>query len=490
MATATPNREAAARYDGNRGYFRRPDGLRRVRRWLCALAAAGVVGWLGFEVARPSRAAAYHTHGEVAGPHAPWADDCAACHRGHAPAEFLADPVSALRVRGRWRDLTCEKCHAGPAHHSNVADGGAFHDRCSNCHHDHNGRDHSLVRLSDRHCIGCHADLRTAGGHPSHDYATTTTDFATNHPEFRPLATPPARGLKFSHALHMTPGLRYTADEKRPFTVGRAKAEFPDAAARYGAGQPDDALVTLNCSSCHQPDGGQGGGAYYQPVNFDLHCKACHPLREPALGFEVPHRKQPDQLREVLAGEHARRLAEGRPGALDVPVGPGGRLDLRVAEVARTLRDDADRRARDGLSLLLQGLSRPGAAADPVPSGFACGKCHYAGESAGLREDVSIAPIPDRSIWFTHAKFDHRPHRGMTCAACHPGTDGAFAPGGRVNEREPALILGAESCRACHAPTTYTAKLPGGDVPALGVRHGCTDCHRYHGGDHPRGRGR
>ena len=42
-----------------------------------------------------------------------------------------------------------------------------------------------------------------------------------------------------------------------------------------------------------------------QPINFDAHCKACHPLNvdagTPELGIvkypPLPHRKQPDELR-------------------------------------------------------------------------------------------------------------------------------------------------------------------------------------------------
>ena len=49
---------------------------------------------------------------------------------------------------------------------------------------------------------------------------------------------------------------------------------------------------------------------------------------------------------------------------------------------------------------------------------------------------------------------------------------------------EPVQILGAESCRACHSPLSTKVKLPDdSQVSGGGVRHNCTDCHRYHHGE-------
>lgn len=539
-----PNRDAADLFDGNRNYFRRADGLRWWRRLGCVLAALGVAGWVAYELARPSRAAAFHTHGEVAGPHAPWANDCAACHVGYTAADFLADPGSALDARGRWRNVTCVGCHAGPAyrpggpgHHRNVADADrGFHDACANCHHDHQGADHSLVRLTDDHCTRCHGNLsahrRPGAGPDLPPGVLAITDFATNHPDFRPLAMDPKdRRLRFSHALHMTPGQAYSPGGKEAMTVGKLRELTGDAAERFvRPGQADGDLVELKCASCHQLDAGQpggdkdpdrapfaeltaalgglprkalqpdrAGGALYLPVTFEAHCKACHPLRDPTAGFAVPHRLQPANLERLLRGEHQRRLTAEAP-----PAGPGvvrlpGRFDPRPPRPTPSVRAEADRRAGRGLELFLKGMTAIEAApppgpdeyrtppAPPPPRGYACGKCHVtAGGPA-----ATIAEVPDRTVWLPKATFDHQPHNNLACAACHPGTGAAFAPPGEfVTERERVLIANADTCRACHAPTTYTPQLAGWDRPALGVRHACTDCHRYHDGDHPlRGRG-
>ncbi|WP_171469318.1 cytochrome c3 family protein [Frigoriglobus tundricola] len=102
-----------------------------------------------------------------------------------------------------------------------------------------------------------------------------------------------------------------------------------------------------------------------------------------------------------------------------------------------------------------------------------------------------IEPVPDRTVWFTHAKFNHSAHRGTTCATCHPGTGAATIAPADANKPEPTQILGVESCRACHSPAGTKVTLPDGSkVAGGGVRAACTDCHRYHHNDTPlQGRG-
>jgi hypothetical protein len=154
----SPSRDRSDRFTGFRGYVRVPDAYARAKS--VALLSVGVLLglWLVVEAAHP-RAGAFHTHGELANPHAAWDQDCAACHRSQGIGDFSLTNV--LNARDRWHDLTCTKCHAGPAHHATAADT-AFHDRCSNCHHDHAGRTASLTDISDEHCVRCHQNLPAA----------------------------------------------------------------------------------------------------------------------------------------------------------------------------------------------------------------------------------------------------------------------------------------------------------------------------------------
>jgi hypothetical protein len=425
-------------------------------------------------------------------------------------------------TRARWHDFTCEKCHTGAAHHASAtAEAKEFHNRCSNCHHDHNGRDHSLVRIADDHCTRCHTDLgkwhdssRSLAGTP---YQNKVTSFVTDHPTFRSLEKSPPRTLKFSHAVHMSPGQAYSPGGKEAMTVEKLRSlngPSGDAVvARYAAGAAaNDAKIQLDCGSCHKLDPGRGTadfeklkpaldglgeptrsvlpqrpeGAYFLPVNFDEHCRSCHPLSAPeglSAGkviprFDVSHRRQPaDLLGELKAGYLRGMIATGHP-ALASPPEPGGRLDTPPAAGSRTLAEETERLTRAAVQELFS--------TDAV-----CTKCHSVTAPATDNWVPRIFPVPDRTVWFTHAKFDHAAHRGATCAACHPGTSGAAVSSAEAAKPEPVQILGLESCRACHSPLSTSVTLEDGSkVPGGGVRHNCTDCHRYHHGDQPmQGRG-
>lgn len=501
-------KELAARHD--RGYLNQPGGPTRNRTVLAVAACVGVGAWAVAEVAAPARTAPAHTHGTLANPHAAWDSDCAACHKPHS---LSADGLtSVLNVEGRWHDLSCERCHTGPAHHAAVTDKGkAFHARCSNCHHDHGGRGNSLVRIADRHCTECHADLAENHASKAPAAAASVTSFAANHPEFRPLTEAPKRSLKFSHPLHMTPGQVRSPGDKAALTVdGLRKLGGPDAVNRFAPGQPADAPVALDCRSCHQLDPGRGQGrddghqfdqlkaaldrngepvrsvlsargegAYFLPVNFEAHCRSCHPLRAPegkkddkawVNGFDIPHRRQPDQLLKDLKGGYLRELIQADHPALKLPAGPGGRLDPRP-EVTNTLRQDVDRLAANVERFVL------------FNDQTGCAECHVVSKGKPIE-------VEDRTVWFRKAYFNHAAHRFAACADCHPGTEGKYVAPRTLDQA--ALIDGAESCRQCHAPagTKVVRKADGREFVGGGVRHGCTDCHRYHNGDHAlQGRG-
>ncbi|AWM39759.1 hypothetical protein GobsT_18790 [Gemmata obscuriglobus] len=519
----SPSRDLSDRYIGRRGYFRSPDVFRRARRALTAIALIGAGVWAAVDVAKPAQRVQYaHSHGQLADVHAAFDNNCEACHKAH---KVSLNPLDAFRARDRWHDLTCEKCHAGPPHHaSSNKEAQAFHDRCSNCHHDHNGRLNSLVRLADKDCNWCHAELNryhdadrsltAARGEPP--YANKVTNFVTDHPEFRSLdITKSPRTLTFSHAVHMSPGQAYSADGKEAMTVARLR-ELGGAAAvaRFAPGQPDSAKVQLACASCHALDAGAGSpeldkvkatltkgapadalfppraeGAYFLPVNFEAHCRSCHPLAAPEAvaesggkkfavpRFELAHRKQPADLAAELKAGYLKGLSDGGHPALARPPELGGKLDPQQPLAPPTLGHTAERLTAD-------------AEANLFGSRGSCAKCHTVTAGAGGAR-TKIAAVPDRTVWLRHATFNHASHRGATCATCHPGTAAAYVSPVEANKPEPVQILGLNTCRACHAPVGTVVKLPDGtDVAGGGARHNCTDCHRYHNGDNPlQGRG-
>jgi hypothetical protein len=510
------SRDLADRYAGNRGYFRHPDAIRRAKVWLALVALGLSTGWALLDATDPPRAAYSHSHGPLADPHAPWDSNCAACHK--AQSFDITSPFSIFRARDRWHALTCEKCHAGPPHHAAVTGAGdAFHNQCANCHHDHNGRTNSLTRIGDSHCTNCHADLAKnhAGGVSEFESKITAFD---KHPEFGPLrAFPPGvpgpRGLKFSHSLHMTPGLVYGRGGT-PLTPAAMQKRFGEDPARYRTpNQADDAPVQMTCAMCHQLDAGRppttgpsdglkafdlvsrgmkdqplnsllpprAEGAYYLPVNFDAHCKACHPINSPAdrsgdtpiTAFQLPHRKQTPELKQLMSAEYARQLTFG-----GVPVDK--------------IRGETDRLTTSTMKLLFTGLTPRDKLRDRDPAplatgGYACGKCHVAGEKPPNDDYPTIGPAETRVVWFRHAKFNHASHRTTACGECHPGTESRTLEGGETDwtDFEPIRIRGVKSCQQCHSPAGRQVELSDGEVVSGGgVRHNCTDCHRYHNGDH------
>ena len=507
----SPSRDLVDRFTGNRDYFHRADGLRRWKNAV-ALAALGLtLGWLIVEFAMPSSARSAHSHGELANPHAAFDANCQACHQSHSPGDFFSNPTSVFGTHDRWHDLTCTKCHAGPEHHKDVKQAMKDESKCSDCHHDHQGRDRSLVRIDDSHCTKCHKDLPNAHERGSPKFEKVITGFVKDHPEFKAVqAKEVERGLKFSHALHMTPGLVYDPNDQHKWTPEKFGERFgSDAKWRFAADASNS--VQLRCGDCHQLDAGQGNpnfdlltktirgasrqailparaeGAYYLPVNFDVHCKVCHPNRTPTAvsgntmvkEFFVPHRRQPSALKDLLRGEYAARLAAVGNPLLAALVGPSGRLDPHDPTAPATYHAELDRLTNAAIQTLTQNLAP---SSEHAPGGFACGKCHF---STGLGK-TEVAAVPNKAIWFEHAKFNHVSHRGLTCASCHAGAEGAFSPGGTVNEREPVLIAGVKTCQACHAPAGAKVELPNNQTAsAAGVRHSCTDCHRYHNGDRP-----
>lgn len=481
----SPSRDVVDRFTGNRGYFHRADPLRRWKNNVAIGAVFLVLGWLFVEFAMGERAANAHTHGELANPHAAFDSNCQACHKEHSTGDFLSNPLSLFRTEDRWHDLTCTKCHAGPAHHGSAQDK-SFHDRCSNCHHDHNGRVFSLVKMDDSHCVNCHADLPMANQKAVSPFASAITGFSKDHPDFQSLKI--ERGLKFSHGLHMTPGLVYSANDQHKLTPEALEKKYPATKDRYPSAE---GLVQLQCVSCHQLDSGRtppddvaglrefekklellpgasrnsilpprAGGAYYLPVNFDLHCKSCHPLKTMTAASNgvvieelfVPHRRQTEALRPLLRGLFATHLTAKKHPLLAMPVGPDGRLDPAANKELALFGAELNKLTENALGAV----------------SATCTKCH---DSAATGK-ADVRPLPDKSVWLEHATFNHVSHRGLTCASCHPGTEASFT----LNEREPPLIAGVKSCQTCHAPTSE-----GG----AGVRHSCVDCHRYHNGDRP-----
>jgi len=505
------SRDRSDPFVGRRAYFRRATGLAWGKGFLSVVACLCAAGWAVYDATAVPANPIAHTHGPLADPHAAWDNDCAACHRSFGAGDFGSDPLAAFDARSRWQSFSCEKCHAGPKHQANMnATAAEWHERCNNCHRDHTGRMNNLKRLPDSNCVHCHAELRKFASGESKT-TPAITNFAKNHPVFQSLtAFDPAvdRKLKFSHSLHATAGIVYAANSKGPKKLSDLPPEDQDRYRKYA--NADSGILTLDCKSCHQLDSeiaGKGAapsdkspraeGANYLPVRFEQHCQSCHPLvtrvmaseRELIPHFSVPHRMKLNDRDEFIRGQIARELTNlDRIPSRSHTAGPGGRTDDTPdrASTSKSFRDEVQRLTEiAGRDLFREPPSTPGTA-DLVQG---CFKCHV---STG-KPDRSISPIPNKTVWLTKAKFNHASHRSADCTLCHKMPDAKFDEEGQrwYEERESVLIEGLDNCKMCHSPAkTRVANPDGSIVSAGGVRHGCTDCHSYHNGDHPlQGRG-
>lgn len=474
MPGPSQNRLRAAPFRDDRHYFRRPTRLSAWKVRLAVLALVVVGGWTAVAAMRRDPLYAACTHGGLAGVHAPWATQCDVCH---VPFESMGTMSAAVfATKDRWHTFRCEACHAGPpeepkeyAPHydrSVRADigGDPLARNCSSCHHDHRGADFHLTRVADSDCTGCHQDLRplyrTAGPGPTRRPHPTITAFAADHPEFGVKTDPPRRGLKFNHALHLARGLtepKNLGNAKAAFTLGKVDPAHTDQYRRF-AGDSPAAAIRLDCSACHEP---AGGG--YKPVTFQQHCRGCHaqeipPLSSPAgvttKGYTVPHGRPLPETKRFVRAELLHQIEEQKNLLLGTPIPASDRLDSPRLPVPRTLATEAEalaHRASDRLT---------------------CQKCHTVSNG-------EVRPTALRSVWLLGARFDHGAHRTATCSVCHVMWERisfdryTYTPS---RPDEPVNIPGIETCRQCHAPPSL---LVNGRL-ALGARHDCVLCHRYH----------
>lgn len=177
-------KEIAGRIDPT--YHRHVHPLRRTRTLLSAAACAIGLFWvvLGGD--------GLHANGAVASAHAPFQDNCAACHAG----DFDAVP-----------DPLCTACHAAADHHESKAAGPS----CASCHRDHRGRD-GLRVVSDAHCNTCHGEHRDIVGFSSH------VEFAVQ---------PADQHLRFNHKKHLDPKLQEGPLDCASCHVARGRGHQP-----------------------------------------------------------------------------------------------------------------------------------------------------------------------------------------------------------------------------------------------------------------------
>ena len=463
-------------------YFRRPRGLRRaytpVLIGVLLLTAAAAGAAVACVRLKPAGARAAFQAAPVSTPHALFADRCEVCHvEDHAfhTAFRLWPAAGASSVS----DSACLQCHDAGIHNAQQT---AFADQeagkstgCTQCHHEHRG-DAALVRLPDATCTRCHADLQTLDGR--HRYHANVTRFEADHSSFGEwrkdsggLSDPGT--IRFSHAAHLT------LDAKLREVLPERASPWLDA-NRKQAGL----LTEQGCAYCHKTD---TQGRTMQPIRYQDHCAACHPLLPTLDGdaaaagvartfSETPlHHPGPGETAAAVRGELLDRFSrlalfpmaplpadeEVRPFFLNRPIPPlDDRQRRTVAGVVHAERslfgaDAKDLRPLPGFEERVDFDVKAG-----------CAFCH---EEAGRSKDglplYQPSQLPDR--WFPNARFDHQAHRMMKCADCHAA--------GQSKQSSDVLMPVIDECKKCHNTTEGRA------------RSDCLECHAYHdhGGDRP-----
>ncbi len=492
-------------------YYRGSDGLSRWRGRLCLLVILAAAGWLGLEAIasrdratwgrsfEPSRLA---SKGPLAQAHAMWDSTCQACHLPFTPINH-SRWAPAIGTGSHASDDRCRTCHAAPIHHQSERPDQV--PACAECHRDHRGREASLLAMDDSACTRCHGDLsqHRGPGAGTLSVAASVSRFDTaHHPEFTTTPVDRAkspRRVKFNHARHLGAGLTLETGGT-PFSFAQLA---PQDRARYGWApvQTLDLPVRLDCAACHQLDGADqvGGdaerianrtparspGASMLPVVYDFHCAACHPLPFDANvpHEQVPHGLAPAELDGKLRQFYAAQVVRADPAALRQFVPPRPLPDQSAGSRAQRFEDAIEAKVLTAAKLLF------GSAVDEatrrqqnLPLGRGgCVECHNLKPNAGplisARDlaSLEIEPVLMTPVWLESAVFNHTAHRALDCAACHAGVSSSRANGDRP------LLPGIGVCASCHSAVSsrQTGQLAGASAA-------CTECHRYHNGDHPR----
>jgi hypothetical protein len=479
-------------------FHRRGNRFRRVT-WLTGLAVAVICsGWIAWAMSRDQQT--IYAAGPVASPHRFIEHDCKQCHTTWGLGQRLIAWDDTIRS---VENEACVKCHAGPVHHANQV---PAHEKlsCALCHHEHGGHDVKLVDVADQQCVTCHVDLQSPrgamssfagqierfsrdslpGGHPAFALERLTGDKLQNHS--------PQPGAQ--HLVHALVGNIQRPGQPNPSWQDRAQIAFNHAkhlnVERNATGEivsglrgPDRQVIDLsrdNCSTCHQLDAER---RYMQPIKYEKHCQACHPLLFDNLRFTgktVPHGR-PDLVRGFLTEQYANLvLNSGEPADAQplkqVPKRPkpGERVgsppntnptqtgtpvrQVDYGEQVRQLVAEAEKTALESVQPILGQMTRGG-----------CRYCHVVNAVPGNPPWEIVRPnIPNR--WLPHSVFSHDSHRFQKCDDCHSDVKKKSSTG-------DVMIPSIDVCFKCHSSD------PSDRDPALrtaGARSHCVECHVYH----------
>jgi hypothetical protein len=298
-----------------------------------------------------------------------------------------------------------------------------------------------LAAVADSACTQCHSALTAKGSLPN--VTAKITNFATGHPEFRPLRhasdeeRAAAAALKFNHEAHMQPDLR-------------------------GPKGPQ----TLKCESCHfslMTWHARTAPEMTSP-SFEM-CKSCHTLEfDTHIQQEAPH-ANPDQVKAFVE-KSLTEFAQTHP--------------VVVAEEIRHWPAEAPLPGKAALPpphTQTEWVTNREQHAEAILWREKCSLCHrnVNPESAAklLPADLplpQIEPAMQPWRWMSDAEFSHPAHQAVACAECH--TKALTSVSGA-----DVLMPTIATCRRCHDGQSSPQGPP---LKAGHAESGCYLCHFYH----------
>ena len=349
--------------------------------------------------------------GAVSRSHALFGDECSSCHQ----RAFI--PVNAS---------DCLTCHDDVQEHVRVeqfsfASLGAT--GCLQCHQEHEGDD-QLVLSDSRLCVNCHQNLTAMS--EGRAEVSDVVGFS-EHPEFRVHRVKSSidTGLKFPHNIHLdSRGVLNLKDESQ----------------------------VLVCRDCHLVE---NDGTKMAFPKFEKHCADCHSLR---FSFEAPDRTMPH-------GDVAKAKTFIRDTYASVAAKGGFRLPIE--EMPKVLRQRAKTLKPEEVEIAqaLAWVDKKSASVISGPFGKGqCAECHTIIENKDDPLAWDIVRVDPAVVSLVGARFDHAPHRQVTCSACHGARESKAA--------SDVLLPKIGKCQSCHGPPSASHLLP----------TQCVDCHSFHQG--------
>lgn len=395
---------------------------------------------------------------------------------------------------------------------------------CVDCHTEHKG-EAALLGADDHNCIVCHQDLKAAAADASKvpDVVNVTTAFAAGtHPRFGRALTVNGKWvdttkIKFNHKFHLNqvPAIQGAANNctlchSTQVPAGLGLSELPP----FGAGGVKPVVNARN-----------GDDGYMRPVSYAEACSGCHQIKLDA-GIAFSHVEFPlvrgqmadlggafrakfaamtpeQQTKELTPAASGGGGGRGRRGAA-APAAKPMTEDEWVDKQLKKVKDEAggwlDTPAAGALPQIKQ-LQDLNGADTPTPDrsvleayvafglGNSCAKCHEmnGGTMPALMSAATTQPavaldtvatgIPTTARhWFANSRFDHRPHREMSCVDCHQ----AALSSGDVTATATADVLSPDldrfaakdkNCIDCHKPGGAAVEAASGN---------CISCHVFH----------